>query len=127
MKKKSALKDLKGALPKADKAVSLEDMDKAITQRSAGLIKEKLKMAEDFDAPLPEDIQAGFEGSLNRTIPRTREEQEWLDIKPVGREFGSATYEEDDTLFSTAEIKRVRKSAERMLPKGKIVKEKRKK
>ncbi len=27
-----------------------------------GLMKEKIKIAEDFDAPLPEDILATFEG-----------------------------------------------------------------
>ena len=27
-----------------------------------GLMKGKIKMADDFDAPLPDDIQAAFEG-----------------------------------------------------------------
>jgi prevent-host-death family protein len=27
-----------------------------------GVLKDKLKVAEDFDAPLPDDVLAGFEG-----------------------------------------------------------------
>ena len=31
-------------------------------QNRLGLMKGKIKMAEDFDAPLPDDIQDAFEG-----------------------------------------------------------------
>lgn len=30
--------------------------------RKFGLLKGKVKIADDFDAPLPEDLQAAFEG-----------------------------------------------------------------
>jgi hypothetical protein len=67
-------------------------MNEAIACRAAGLLKGKLSIAEDFDAPLPDDIQACFEGQ-SQTFPRTPEEQEWLDMVPVGREFGSKDYD----------------------------------
>jgi prevent-host-death family protein len=36
---------------------------KKLPIRKPGSLKGKFKIAEDFDAPLPDDIQAAFEGS----------------------------------------------------------------
>ncbi len=86
---------LKGTLEKPDVPISIEAMNETIAHRGAGLLKGKLEEAEDFDAPLPGDIQAGFDGSSLTFYPshRTPEEQAWLDIVPVGREFGSKDYD----------------------------------
>jgi hypothetical protein len=67
-------------------------LNKVHAERKYGLLKGQIQMADDFDAPLPDDIQAGFEGVHQATTP-TPEEQAWLDMAPVGREFGSPDYE----------------------------------
>ena len=83
---------LSGTLPKPDKPVSIDAMNNAIVRRGAGLLKGQIEMAEDFDAPLPDDIQAGFDGTSQPWV-RTPEEQAWLDMAPVGREFGSPDHD----------------------------------
>ena len=83
---------LKGTLTKPVKPASIKAMNDAIAKRGAGLLKGQIEMAEDFDVPLADDFQAGFGGSCQ--IPaRTPEEQAWLDMAPVGYEFGSSDYE----------------------------------
>ena len=43
-------------------AARLVPVDSTPTIRKPGAMKGKLRIAEDFDAPLPEEIQAAFEG-----------------------------------------------------------------
>lgn len=50
-----------GTYGKAEaKLVPMSDVTRAPNR--LGLMKGKIKMADDFDAPLPDEIQAAFEG-----------------------------------------------------------------
>lgn len=49
-----------GAEAKADPATSVESSGKQI-----GILTGKLSVPNDFDAPLPDDILAGFQGPLD--------------------------------------------------------------
>lgn len=97
---KRGAKSLKGAVKHFDEPTAPVDVEwdpaqslsKAHAERKYGLLKGQIEMADDFDAPLPDGIQAGFEG-VCQAITRTPEEQAWLDMAPVGCEFGSPDYE----------------------------------
>lgn len=54
---------IKGTLAKPDKPVSVDVMNDAIARRGAGLLTGQIERAEDFDAPLPDDIQIDFDGA----------------------------------------------------------------
>lgn len=43
-------------------AVRLVPVDVPTPVRKPGALKGKIRVAEDFDAPLPDDLQAAFEG-----------------------------------------------------------------
>jgi prevent-host-death family protein len=52
-------------IAKAGKPVArLVGMDSIQTPRRPGLLKGKIWIAGDFDAPLPEDVLEAFEGSM---------------------------------------------------------------
>ena len=40
----------------------LVSIESARTERRFGALKGKIRVADDFDAPLPDDVLAGFEG-----------------------------------------------------------------
>ena len=122
---------LKGTLGEPDKPVSIGAMNDAIAKRGAGLLNGQIDMAPNFDAPLPDDIQIDFDGA--RQFPaRTPEEQAWLDMAPVGREFGSPDYErlvaedapwyeQDDSPLSEETSRKIRELAKPMLQMGKVI------
>ncbi len=59
----SAINGAETIIAKAGKPVAkLTPIYKEKTKRRAGVLKGKIKIAEDFDAPLPEDILNSFEG-----------------------------------------------------------------
>lgn len=50
-------------IAKAGKPMArLVPIKKAIPARKPGFLKGKIRIAADFDAPLPEELQAAFEG-----------------------------------------------------------------
>lgn len=42
---------------------AMQSSDREHSERRAGFLSGKIQVADDFDAPLPDDIQAGFEGA----------------------------------------------------------------
>ena len=44
-------------------AARLVPIQPVVTVRKPGFLKGKIRLAKDFDAPLPEDIQSAFEGA----------------------------------------------------------------
>lgn len=51
-------------IAKAGKPVAqLTAIDSAVPARKPGSLKGKIKIADDFDAPLPDEIQNAFEGN----------------------------------------------------------------
>ncbi len=94
----------KGAADRAGAAI--DDAMAFITASNKRLAAKELGAAAGRDRSSLESLLAQCDPS----VPRSKEEQEWLDMAPVGREFGSPDYErleQDDFEQMTSTLARL--------------------
>ena len=77
----------KGAADRAGAAI--DDAMAFITESNKRITAKESGAAAGRDRPSLQSLLA----KCDQNVPRSKEEQEWLDMAPVGREFGSPDYE----------------------------------